>query len=129
VKDVMTACPHSIGRDQPLESARSMMQSFGIRHMPVLAGGKLEGVLTERDIALVNALGQVDFAGVPVEEAMTRDVFTVSPETSLAEVATEMATHRYGSTVVVDHGKVVGIVTTTDICRALAEALEQPRHP
>jgi len=55
---------------------------------------------------------------------MTEPVFTVDPNASLAKTAREMAAHRYGSAVVLDHGIVVGLFTTTDALRALAAVLE-----
>jgi acetoin utilization protein AcuB len=123
VRDYMTAVPHSIGLDQPLSVAHSMMREHAIRHLPVLAGGKLVGILSDRDLNSVETLSDVDPTVVAIEEAMTSDVHVASPETPLSEVANEMAEHRYGSTVVIDSSKVVGIFTTVDACRALADVL------
>jgi acetoin utilization protein AcuB len=54
---------------------------------------------------------------------MSTEVYAVHPESPLDEVASEMASKKYGSAVVLQNGKVVGIVTTVDLCRALAELL------
>ena len=119
----MTTTPFTIGAEQPLGRAQSLMRTNQIRHLPVLRGGKLEGMLTERDVALIEALDGVDPEHLAVEDAMTTDVYAVSPTASLDEVADEMATRKYGSAVVVDNDKVVGIFTTVDLAAALTELL------
>jgi acetoin utilization protein AcuB len=123
----MTASPHSIGRDQPLTIAHHRMREHRIRHLPVLDGGALVGVLTERDVALVTSMKEVDPALATVEDAMAADVYAVPPEAPLDEVARAMAEHRYGSAVVVSRDKVVGVFTTVDACRALAALLAEAR--
>lgn len=119
----MSTSPHSIGKSQSIARAKQVMHDFGIRHLPVLEGGHLVGVVSDRDVALLEALREVDVEHVAIEDAMSQLVYTISPEAHLDEVAAEMAEKRYGSAVVVEGGKVVGILTTTDLARALAELL------
>lgn len=119
----MTTAPHSIGRAQTIAAAHRAMHEHRIRHLPVLEGGTLVGMLTERDVALVTSMKGVDANTTSVEDAMTSSVYTVRPEAPLDEVVAEMAEHRYGSAVIVTNGKVVGVFTTVDACRALAELL------
>jgi acetoin utilization protein AcuB len=119
----MTTSPHSIGGDQTIQKASEMMHEHEIRHLPVLRGGKLIGILTDRDVKLITSLGGPDAEAYPVEEAMTDEPYTVGPDTPLDEVVTEMAEKRYGSAVVLQNQKVVGIFTTVDACRALSELL------
>jgi acetoin utilization protein AcuB len=119
----MTATPHSIGPDQPLSLAHDLMRQHRIRHLPVLDGGKLVGMVSLRDLHLVETFTDVDPDEVSVEEAMTPEPYAVSPTTPLEEVASEMAAHKYGSAVVLEGTKVVGVFTTVDACRALADAL------
>jgi acetoin utilization protein AcuB len=121
VRQYMTPSPHTIGRDQTLDLAAQMMREHHIRHLPVLVGGHLVGMLTERDIALVETLKAVDPTTERVEDAMSQDCYTVTPHDPLPDVAGHMAEHKYGSAVVTEHGKVVGVLTTVDICRAFAE--------
>jgi acetoin utilization protein AcuB len=128
IHDYMTASPLTIGVDQTLAQAHLMMRSHGIRHLPVLSGGKLEGILSDRDISLVEALRDVDPAKVKVEEAMTPILYTVSPDAALEEVAARMAEHKYGSALVVKDGKVVGVFTAVDALRALSELLHGKAH-
>ena len=56
-----------------------------------------------------------------VADAMTEEPYFTAPDRPIDEVAAEMAEHKYGSAIVVQNGKVVGIFTTTDACAALAE--------
>jgi acetoin utilization protein AcuB len=99
------------------------MREQHIRHLPVLHQGKLIGVVTDRDLRLVETLRDVDPNDVAVNEAMTSEVFTVSPDAALDDVVRSMASNKYGSAVVVDHGHVVGIFTTVDACSAFADLL------
>ena len=124
IQKYMTTSPHSIGIEQPLTVAHTMMQEHGIRHLPVLHGGKLLGMLTDRDLRLVESLVGVDPSEVKVEDAMSTVVYSVSPETPLDEVVSTMGEHKYGSAVVMQNMKVVGIFTTVDVCRTLAELLQ-----
>ena len=100
-----------------------MMRSQHIRHLPVLHQGKLVGIVSDRDLRLIETLQEVDPTKVAVSEAMTTDTYVVSPDASLDEVVGMMAASKYGSAVVTDHGHVVGIFTTVDACSAFAELL------
>ncbi len=123
IQKYMTTAPHSIGVEQTLAHAHEVLRQHHIRHLPVLEGGKLVGMLTQRDLALVETLKDVDPRNVKVEDAMSTEVYTVSPDAALDEVVGEMAEKKYGSAVVVSNQKVVGIFTTVDVCAALADLL------
>jgi acetoin utilization protein AcuB len=122
IREFMTPAPHSIGRDQTLAFAHDRMRAYGVRHLPVLDGGKLAGILSQRDALLVETLRDVDPATITVEEAMSTDVFVVTPDAPLAAVASVMVDHKYGCAIVVEGKHVVGIFTTVDALRALALA-------
>lgn len=81
------------------------------------------GLVSDRDLNLVEALKDVDPRHVLVSEAMTIDPYIVSPDALLDEVVSAMAEHKYGSAIVVQHAKVVGIFTTVDVCTAFADLL------
>lgn len=118
-RDFMTAVPHTIGRKQTLAVAQEKMRVGGVRHLPVLEGGRLEGILSQRDAYFIETLSGVTPENVLVEEAMSIEVYTVTPETPLLEMATAMADHKYGCAVVMEGNHVVGIFTTVDALRAL----------
>ena len=124
IERFMTKSPHTIGHDQSLAMAHHMMTDHAIRHLPVLEGGKLVGLLSDRDLNYVQALGGVDANQVKVSEAMSAEVFTVTPSTLISQVSVQMADHKYGSAVVVEGEKVVGVFTTVDALRALTSLLE-----
>jgi acetoin utilization protein AcuB len=128
VDGYMTRSPLTIGLEQPIAGALELMRAHNIRHLPVLSGGKLVGMVTERDLQLVGSLEGVDPRAMSVEQAMTPDPYAIAPHTSLEWVALEMAEHKYGSTVVVEKGKVVGVFTTVDALKALQELLGRSRR-
>jgi acetoin utilization protein AcuB len=120
IAQFMTASSHSVGREQPLEAAHEMMRRHSIRDLPVLEGGKLAGILSQRDLDLAESIGGVYARTTTVDEAMSRETYSVRPETPVEEVAVDIADGRYGCAVVMDAGHVVGVLTTTDALRALA---------
>jgi acetoin utilization protein AcuB len=123
VQKYMTTSPHSIGANQTLAHAHDVMKKFNIRHLPVLSGGKLVGIVSDRDLQFVETLRDVDPTTMQVEQAMSTDVYSVSPDAPLDVVVSEMGERKYGSAVVMQNDKVVGMFTTVDVCRAFAELL------
>jgi acetoin utilization protein AcuB len=126
----MTPFPYSIDVGAPLAEAHAFLRERHFRHLPVTDRGQLAGVLTDRDIKL--ALGP-DLGSPPERELAVRDVFqpdsyVVDAGTGLEEVAATMAERHVGSALVTRGGKLVGIFTTTDACRALARLLRE-QHP
>jgi acetoin utilization protein AcuB len=124
VGDYMSAPVHTIGSDRPLEEAHQIMRKFQIRHLPVLSGGSLVGLLSIRDLYWLETLRDVEPETVLVEEAMTPSPYGIAPETPLLEVAREMAARKYGAAIVMSKGTTVGVFTTTDALRALGDALD-----
>jgi acetoin utilization protein AcuB len=86
----------------------------------VVDGAKLVGMLYQRDLHFMATLADVDPEKLPVGEAMSQDTYAVGPRSSVREVTADMADHRYGSAVVVDNDRVIGIFTTIDAMRALS---------
>lgn len=121
IRDVMTKTPHSIGQEQTLAKAAALMREFGVRHLPVLHGGELVGMVTERDVRFAEDLKGPTHGELKVEDVMAVEVYAVTGTATLAEVARHMAEHRMGSTVVMDGSKIAGIFTAVDACRLLAE--------
>jgi len=115
--------PHTVRADLPLADAAKLMREHHIRHLPVLQGGELLGLVSIRDIHLIETLKDVDPKQVKVEDAMSQDVYAVSPDAPLDEVAEQMSAKKMGSAVVMQNEKVVGIFTVVDALAALAELL------
>jgi acetoin utilization protein AcuB len=125
----MSVCTQSVGRDQTLATAHRLMREHRIRHLPVLDGGVLVGVVTDRDLRFIETLRDVDPDKVLVEEAMTAEPYFVPPNASVKDVAAEMAKHKYGCAIVMEGPKVVGIFTTTDALHALISVLGENSKP
>lgn len=124
VQDYMTASPHSIGVSVSLADASNMMKAYKIRHLPVLDGNTLVGIVSDRDIQMVESMAGVNPEEMPIEEAMSQSPYTVASTTPLEVAARHMAQHKLGSAVVVDaNQKVIGVFTVTDGMRALADLL------
>jgi acetoin utilization protein AcuB len=100
------------------------MRDNHLRHLPVLDGGRIVGVVSERDLFLVESLPGVNPTDVRVEEAMVQDVYTASPTTPLGEAIETMIDRKVGSVIVCEGDKVLGVFTTIDALRALHNLLE-----
>ena len=123
IERYMTPSPYTIGSDQPLSAAHQIMHRHDIRHLPVLRAGRIVGVVSLRDLHLVETLPGVHADELSVEEAMSQDVYSVARDAPLAQVARAMATRKLGSAVVLERNKVVGVFTTVDALHALADTL------
>jgi acetoin utilization protein AcuB len=121
----MTPGPHTITRRRSLSTAQELMRTQRIRHLPVLEAGQIVGLLSQRDLLLVETLPGVNPTDVRVEEAMVMDVVTVAPDAPVGEVVESMLERKIGSVVVTDGDRVVGVFTTIDALRALHELLEE----
>jgi acetoin utilization protein AcuB len=119
----MSTSPFTIERTETLSSAHKLMRREGIRHLPVLENGKLVGIITERDLHLIETLQDVDPDQVKIEEAMTTHPYFVAPDARIDEVVAEMAEHKYGAAVVLQNQKVVGMFTTVDVMHAFTDLL------
>lgn len=128
VRQYMTALPETIDEALLLADAKDRMFALGVHHLPVLRDGTLVGILSQRDIAVAEALATIEYAKIPVANVMTQAPFTCGPNAHVEAVAREMAAHYYGSAVVVDPEHptaVVGVFTTTDALRALAAIIDR----
>jgi len=126
IREYMTPSPHTIARNRSLSVAGRLMRDNHLRHLPVLDGGSIVGVVSERDLFLVESLPGVNPTDVRVEEAMVQDVYTVSPTTPLGEAIEAMIDRKVGSAIVCEGDKDLGVFTTIDALRALHQLLQRP---
>ena len=110
VRPVVTASP-----DTPLSVARRLLRQARIRHLPVLDGALLVGMVSDRDLR--DARSET----VPVGEVMTRPVFVLSPDTSVRRAARLFRERRFGAMPVLDGRELVGIVSVVDVLGVLGE--------
>ncbi len=123
IKSMMTPFPYAIGAEATTREARERMAQHGVRHLPVLAQGKLVGVLSTRD--LERAEVRAHAATARVGDVCHRPAYAVELDEPLDNVLLRMAKERLGSALVLKQGRVVGIFTTTDACLRFAEWLRR----
>ena len=126
ISQYMTRQPWTIRADATMTQAHELMREHQIRHVPVLEGGKLVGIVSQRDLHLIETLPDSNPDKVAVEEAMTQEVYTVGPDDPVDTVVERMSDHKYGSAIVVNpRGTVEGIFTSVDALRLLADVLRR----
>lgn len=116
----MTPTPHTISAEQNLIFAQNRMNELGIRHLPVLRGGQLIGILSDRDIKFLESFDGMKPEEIDVEDACTYDPYIVDSNTTLKEVTVTMAEKKYGCVLVKDDGKLAGIFTWIDALKVLS---------
>lgn len=131
IKSLMTPFPFSISESAPLNEAQAFMRMKKIRHLPVVRDSTPIGLITDRDIKLV--LGP-DFAypnpdELTVGQVMINETYSVDLGTRVDIVLDHMAAHHIGSVLVTRKGKLVGVFTATDACRAFCERLRDEFGP
>ncbi|MEM6989088.1 MAG: CBS domain-containing protein [Myxococcota bacterium] len=129
IESVMTRAPRVVQGSEDSMTARAMMEQHGVRHLPVVHEGALFGILSERDVRGARALldstrGEL---GPPVLALCSRDPLVVLETDPIDEVAIQMANRRVGTALVVEGERLVGIVTTVDLCRELARIVGRLR--
>ncbi len=125
IQKYMTHSPQTISGTQTIQVAKQMMNSLGIRHLPVMQDGKLMGVVSGRDIRLLEFWSGTDVHKSPVKEAVSPEPFSASADTPLNEVVRVMIEKNYGSTIISEGDRILGIFTVTDALRALLDLLEE----
>ena len=122
IEEVMTRQPHTISNDLTVRKALEQMRKYGVRHLPVREGGKLVGMVSDRDLAV--ALFFPEASTTRVDEVMAQDPYTVDPGRPLGQVLREMSGRHLGSAIVSrTDGEVVGIFTAMDAVRLLGATL------
>jgi len=119
VRDVMTEATVTESSADSLRSAAERMWRNQTGSLLIMEDGRLDGIITERDVLRAVALG-ADLAASTVDEAMTTEVYTVPPDMELREAAREMAARWIRHLPVVDDGKVLGMVSMRDVTGVFA---------
>ncbi len=137
VQDWMTRDPVSIQIDTPLPEAHRIMSEYKIRRLPVMDGDRLVGIVTRGDIRGAEAseatslsIWELNYllSKLTIDQVMTRNVITVEPETTVGEAAQLMLDKKIAGLPVLSDGKLVGIITESDIFRLMVKLSmeEQP---
>ena len=111
-RGIKTTRPEASGAE-----AKNAMRTSGIRHLLVLNGREVVGIVSDRDLGTGSA---------SVGDVMTRTVVTARPETTIRQAANLLRGHVIGCLVIVDETKPIGIVTTTDLLNLIGRGAERP---
>jgi CBS domain-containing protein len=124
VKDVMSQPVFQIDAARSADAAFELMKSKSVRHLIVVEAGKPKGVISHRDLGGRN--GASVRRGRTAGDLASTKLVTASPEDSLKRAASLLRGHTIGSLVVVENGKVIGIVTVSDLLDLLARGYSPP---
>ena len=133
VLDIMKRDIQTVGPKTPARMAYEMMEQGGFRHLPVVDGEKLVGIVSDRDLRLImevskEGLDDHSSDNVPedvrVGDIMTEDPAIVMPDSEIRHVAVLMGKHKIGALPVLEHGRLVGMVTANDMINLLVSFLE-----
>ena len=129
VRDLMTAEVVTLKEHDSLSVADLVMKLGRIRHMPVVSGGRLVGLISQRDLLHHALSATLDdhsldhnraLGAIKVSDCMTRDPVTCSPEMTLADAARVMLKNKYGCLPVLVEDELAGILTEADFVAAFA---------
>lgn len=112
----------TITKGATLDQALELMQEHGIRHLPVMADAKIEGIISERDLLM--HVGKNWGSMMIVDDVMNTSILAAYETDLLGDVAFQLSNEKKGSAVILDNeGNLTGIFTTTDALNALVELL------
>ena len=132
VEKRMKRDPVRVSPEDSFRHAMTLIRQKGIRHLPVVEGDRLVGIVTDRDIRQASPSPATSLEvhelhylleKVKVSEIMTKRVHTVTPDTPIEEAARLMITHKIGGLPVLHEGKLAGIITETDILTAFVDVM------
>jgi len=134
VTDLMTSDPATVGPDDPVAKAATLMREEDCGAIPVVRDKKLVGIVTDRDIAIRAVAGGRDPKTLKVSEIMSADPITVSPDTDGDEASRVMAEHQVRRLPVVQDGHLLGILVTAQLARresskAVGETIKEISEP
>lgn len=122
IQKYMTTTPCSVTSDTTVEEAAKLMKAHGVRHLPVVVvEGQKYSVLSDRDLKYAMSLTGFDARTAKVKDICEDSAYVTKPTTLISDVSAQLAERKVGSALIVDNGHLVGIFTTTDVCRALSD--------
>jgi len=127
LKDFTTENPITVTEDTAIDELMMLMEGAGVRHLPVVGGGKVVGIISDRDIRLFAGLSDAEKYQVNAGDIMSPNPLTLSCTTSLEEVALIMSEKKVGSVIVVEDDQLYGIFTATDALNALVEVIRKDK--
>lgn len=130
VEEFTTPDPITATEDMTIDELRRLMEEHGIRHLPVVRGDTVVGVISDRDVRLTLGLPMAEKIQVRAADLMATEPLAMSAATPLDEVAYAMSEQKVGSVLINDEeGKFLGIFTATDALNALIEIIRTGGTP
>lgn len=122
VEEFTTPDPITATETTSIEALISLMKGNGVRHLPILRGTKVVGIVSDRDVKVASGLNSSEKMMIEARHIMATDPVTVNSATSLEDVAFQMSNSKIGSVIVNDEeDQFLGIFTVTDALNALIE--------
>ncbi len=128
IQKYMTHQPIFIEYSRTLADADTLMSEFKIRHLPVMKDGVVTGIISDRDLKMISGIIGFDPGKIASGDLCQNNPFQVEPTQPVREVVEAMAENHYGSAIVVQNKKLVGIFTMSDACMALVKIIAQRYH-
>lgn len=126
VKDVMNTDVKTIDKDSTVQEAAEIMNKFGIGSLIVIKGeDNMVGIVTERDMMSKIVAKAKDSSKTRVSEIMTKKVIMVSPNSDIEDAVHIMLDKKIKKLPVLENNKLIGIVTSVDLCSAQPKLIEQ----
>jgi len=120
IDEFMSRCPETVTLQASYKEIVDLLENKVIRHLPVLDGKKVVGIISQRNLKLPSKLA--DVINLKAQDIMTADPYTAHPETAVDIVTYTMAERGIGSTIIVSsYGELLGIFTTIDALNALTD--------
>jgi CBS domain-containing protein len=132
VRDLMERDVATLDAEDTLDLADDVMRLGRVRHFPIMSGGRLVGMLSQRDLyrAAASSLLQLRYdtsrewlARVSVKSVMSTTLHTIGPDRPLRDAVGMMLRERIGCLPVVENGELVGLLSETDCLRQLSDML------
>ncbi|WP_018175683.1 MULTISPECIES: CBS domain-containing protein [unclassified Thioalkalivibrio] len=122
VEEFTTPDPVTANEDMAIDELRALMERHGVRHLPVVRGESVVGLVSDREVRVVLGLPLTEINQVRASDIMAADPLTVTATTPLDQVAYAMSENKVGSVIVNDEdGRFLGIFTASDALNALTE--------
>jgi CBS domain-containing protein len=129
VSKIMTTEILSVNITQSLREVDAIIKDQHIRHVPVVSGDKIIGMLSKTDLQKISFVNTIDgdglttamYENLSIDQVMTKDITTVNQDDTILDVATILSKNEFHALPVTDGENLVGIVTTTDLVKFLID--------
>jgi CBS domain-containing membrane protein len=129
ISKIMSSDIITVNKTQSIHEVSDIINDKNIRHVPVVSGNKVIGMLSKVDLQKISFVNTIDgdelttamYEGLNIEQVMTKDVTVVQKDDTIYDVATILSKNEFHSLPVVEKETLVGIVTTTDLIKYLVD--------